>query len=401
VSEPPLLVLGAGEEQVAIYREARRRGLPTIGVDMRDDRPGIPLADEFLQCSTIDHAGIADALRGRRIAGVVSTAADTCLASWHRLATHFDTPWRYPAAAAAVSMDKAAFHRVAAAVGIPTYRWVQSDRPATVAGTARTFRFPVVCKPADASGGRGVHRAGTPGELDDAIAYAARHSPRGQVIAEEVLAGRDLTVNVFLAGGELVLSLISRKHVLPGPGFLVGGCVAPAELDEVTEKALLDEAQRLCAAFELADGPANFDVIVAEDGTRYFLEVGARLCGNGFPPLAAAVTGADWMAALLDLATGGSGTPAPTRSRPARLHILTSPLPVPGELVAVRGLDRTAALPGVEAVEVFASPGDTVQPFTEAGRKLGWILVTADRHELLDARLERAVRALGLVVVPK
>lgn len=400
MTDGSLLVLGAGEEQVAIYQEARRRGLPTVGVDMRADRPGIALADEFLQISTTDHHAIAEALRGRRIAGVVSTAADTCLESWHHLSVELGAPWRFPAAAARVSMDKAAFHRLAAAHGIPSYRWVQSDDPIAVADAVRSFRFPVVCKPADASGGRGVHRADSPSEVDGALEYAARHSPRGQVITEEVLTGRNLTVNVFLRSGELVLSLITEKHVLPGPGFLIGGHTGPAELDEVTEKALLDDAHRLCLAFDLLDGPANFDVILAEDGTRYVLEVGARMSGNGFPSMAVAVSEVDWMAALVDLATGGPPPPMPGRSRPVRLQVLTSPLAGPGSVVAVGGLERVSALPGVAAVEVFVAPGDPVHPFTEAGRKLGWIVVEADRHDQLEPRLAAALRELGLVVAP-
>lgn len=396
-----LLVLGAGEEQVAIYQEARRRALPTIGVDLRADRPGIPLADEFLQISTTEPEAIADALRGRRLAGVVTTAADTGLASWHHLARRFDTPWRFPAAAARVSMDKAEFHRVAAAAGVPTYPWIQSDRLERVATVARGFRFPVVCKPADASGGRGVCLAEHPGRLDAAIGYAATHTRTGQVIAEEFLSGRNVTVNVFMVAGRIGLSLITEKRILPGPSFLIGGHDAPAVLDRDTERALLADAQRLCLAFDLTDGPANFDVIVTADGTRYVLEVGARMSGNGFPRLASAVSGIDWLAALLDLATGKPVTPTVGRRRPARLHVLTSPLPVDGELLAVDGLPATAALPGVEAVEVFARPGDTIRPFTEAGRKLGWIVVSAEHRAELDERLERAVRALGIEVAAR
>lgn len=400
MTDGSLLVLGAGEEQVAIYQEARRRGLPTVGVDMRADRPGIALADEFLQISTTDHRAITEALRGKRIAGVVSTAADTCLASWHQLSMELGAPWRYPAAAARVSMDKAEFHKLAATCGIPSYRWVQSHDLDAITAAVRSFRFPVVFKPPDASGGRGVHRADSLSEVDDALKYAARHSPRGQVIAEEVLAGLNLTVNLFLHSGELALSLITEKHVLPGPGFLIGGHTGPAELDEVTEKALLDDAHRLCLAFGLLDGPANFDVILAEDGTRYVLEVGARMSGNGFPSMALAVSEVDWMAALVDLATGGPPPAMPSRSRPVRLHVLTSPLPGPGSVVAVDGLERVSALPGVAAVEVFVAPGDVVRPFTEAGRKLGWIVVSADRHDQLEPRLAAAVRELGLVVAP-
>jgi biotin carboxylase len=400
VTVAPLVVLGASEEQVPLYREATRRGIPTVGVDIRADRPARPLANEFLTISTTDHAAIAAALAGRRVAGVVSTGSDACVESWHRLSEIFGTPWRYPAAAAAVTRDKAGFHRLAGALGLPTYRWAQFADLGALARAGARFRFPLVVKPTDASGSRGVTGIEHPDQLDPALAYAARHSPTGRVIVEELVPGRNLTVNVFLLGGAVAHAVITEKLILPGARFLIGGHVAPARLDEKTERGLLEDAAALCGAFGLTDGPANFDAIVSGDGTRYFLEVGARMCGNGFPHLVTAQTGADWLAALMDLATGGRPRLRPTRSRPTRLHVLTSPLETLGRLLTVAGLPEVATLPGVEAVEIFAAPGDIVHPFTESGRKLGWLVVSADHRAALDARVEDAVRHLDLVIAP-
>ncbi|GAA3014182.1 ATP-grasp domain-containing protein [Actinokineospora diospyrosa] len=397
---PALIVLGAGEEQVVLFREARRRGLPTIAVDMRADRPGIALADRFLQLSTTDHQAIAEALAGEEIAGVVSTAADTCLDSWHHLSEHFATPWRYPASAASVSMDKSAFHALAASVGVPVYRWAQSHDLAHLATTAAGFGLPLVVKPTDASGCRGVLRVDDLSELDAALHNAAVNSPSGQVIVEELVRGKDYTVNVFLAGGELALALITEKHIVPGPRFLIGGHVAPADLDPGVETALLADAHALCLAMGLTDGPANFDVIVAPDGTRYILEVGARMSGNGFPRLAHAVAGVDCVEALVSLAIGEPVELRRDRSEVARLHVLTSPLEEPGELVSVGDLSEVAKLPGVSDVDVFAAPGDVVQPFTEAGRKLGWLVVHAPTRAELEENLNGALEVLDLVVAP-
>ncbi|MGW5052733.1 ATP-grasp domain-containing protein [Actinokineospora sp. NPDC004072] len=400
MSAGDLLVLGAGEEQVVLYQEARRRGLRTIAVDMRADRPGIALADEFLRISTTDHRGIAAALRGRRLAGVVSTAADTCLDSWHHLSVHFGTPWVYPAEAAAVSMDKSAFHRTAAAAGVPTYRWAQSDDLTELAAAAAGFRFPVVVKPTDASGGRGVHGVDDPADLDVALKTAARLSPRGQVIVEEFVEGVNYTVNVFMSGGEVALGVITEKMILPGPGFLIGGHTAPARLTPADEAAMTAEAAALCRAFGLLDGPANFDVVVSPDGTRYVLEVGARMSGNGFPRLVSALAGVDCVAAVVALAIGEPVRLEPTRWRPTRLQVLTSPLPGPGEFVGANGLDAVAALPDVTSVELFVRPGDAVQPFTEAGRKLGWVVVSADDRDGLAQRVDEVVAALDVEVRP-
>ncbi|WP_026422028.1 ATP-grasp domain-containing protein [Actinokineospora inagensis] len=397
---PSLLVLGAGEEQVVLYREARRRGLRTIAVDMRADRPGIELADRFLQLSTTDHTAIIDALAGEDISGVVSTAADTCLESWYHLSRHFDTPWQFPELAAAVSMDKSAFHALASSVGVPVYRWAQSHELSDLAAAAKGFGLPLVVKPTDASGCRGVLRVDELSELDAALHNAAVNSPSGQVIVEELLQGTDYTVNVFIRNGDLAFALITEKQIVPGPRFLIGGHTAPAALDPATETALLADAHTLCLAMGLTDGPANFDVIVAADGTRYILEVGARMSGNGFPRLAHAVAGVDCVQALVDLAIGTPFTLTPTHSAQAHLHVITSPLPVPGELTSHAPLAAIRALPGVTDADLFAAPGDLVHPFTEAGRKLGWLVVHAPTRPALAVALTNALAALDLQVTP-
>ena len=98
-----MLILGASEDQLPVYLEARRRGIRTIGVDMRGDRPALAYADEWLPVSTRDHAGIVAALDGRRPTSVVAAASDAGLWSRHELCRHYETPYRYPAGAARAS----------------------------------------------------------------------------------------------------------------------------------------------------------------------------------------------------------------------------------------------------------------------------------------------------------
>jgi len=103
--------------------EARRRGITTIAVDQRQDRPALAYADEWLPVSTRDHDGIAAALGGRCPTAVVTAASDAGLWTWHELSRHYDLPYQYPAGPARVSLDKSAFNEVVRAAGVPGYRW--------------------------------------------------------------------------------------------------------------------------------------------------------------------------------------------------------------------------------------------------------------------------------------
>lgn len=215
-----LIVLGAAEEQIPLYQEARSRGIATIAVDMRSDRPAIPFAGAFLQVSTRDADAIAAALGDARPAGIVGGASDAALASWHALGLRYRTRYMYPESALAAG-DKAAFHEIARSVGIAGYGFTESEDPDEVVTKAAELRFPLVVKPADGSGSKGVVRVTHPDELPAAGARARAFAAAEAVIAEEFVEGRQLAVEIFMRDGRSHFTTIQDKEFVPGT-FVVG-----------------------------------------------------------------------------------------------------------------------------------------------------------------------------------
>jgi biotin carboxylase len=395
-----LLVLGAGEDQLPVYVEAKRRGMQTIAVDSSTDRPALRYADERLHISTRDHMAIAAALGRRRLAGVVSAASDASLESWHELSNRYRAPFRYPLTAAIASIDKIAFHAVADAAGVTAYRWRQHTDPRALVELAPEVGFPLVAKPADSSGSKGVTLVRRPEDLPAALDYAAEFTMSGTLVIEEFLAGSNLTVDVFMRDGEAAFAGITEKRILPGVHFVIGGHTCPAPIDSQLHQRLTGLAARLCRAVGLDDGPANFDVIVAGDGEIRVLEANARLCGNAFPLLMREVYGVDTVAALTSLALGAPFELTPTRRQAGIIHVLASPLDVDGVLAGISGLAEARAIPGVARCEVYAEPGAVVRPFVQSGRKFGYILVTGPDIGSAESTLAEALRTLQIDVTP-
>lgn len=396
----PLLVLGASEEQLPLYREARRRGLRTIAVDQRRDRPARAEADAFVQVSTRDHRAIAAALDGVVPTAVVSGGSDASLMSWHELSVLYRTPVRYPRKAAAASMDKAVFHELVRRAGLTGYRWLRTTGAGDRAVPASGLDLPVVVKPSDASGSKGTTLVTERAGLAPALAHAAAFSVSGEIMVEEFVAGRNLTVEVFLRHGSAIFSVITEKRLLPGPNFLIAGHTCPAVIGEPARRRVVEAAVRLCEAMDLTDGPAHFDVILAADGTPYLLEVGARLCGNGYPRLTRAVYGVDTVAAQLDLVLGRPFDLRPEHACHGIIQVLGSPSGREGVLADVRGLDEIRTSPGVADAEVVTPIGGMVRPFTDSGNKLGYVVVTGDTPAAAEARLAAALDTLELDIKP-
>ena len=395
-----LLMLGASIDQLPAYREAIGRGYRLIAVDQRADAPGVALAARFLPISTRDTDAIAAALAGETIDGIVTTASDAGLASQRELAIRYRLPSPTPEEAVRASMDKTYFRQAVAWAGLPTYPYVSDPDRVRLVEEAKQMPLPLVVKPADGSGGKGISLVTGYDQLDDAIDHACELSAAGLATVEHYVEGRHYAVEIWLRNGEPHFVPITEKRMTPLPTMVTSGHLIPARLPSPEARKVRHAVVRMCAELGITDGPANFDLVRTASGDMYLIEVGARLGGNAYPSLMAAAWGVDTVGATISLAVGEPFDLTPQRSRVCLLHILSSPLAVPGVLREVTGLDEVRAHPGVQTVELFVRPGDPVRPFTQAAYKLGFLTLVADDHEALDGLLAWCTATLRLNVEP-
>ncbi|GAA2767602.1 ATP-grasp domain-containing protein [Streptomyces paradoxus] len=396
-----LVVLGASEEQIPLYREAQRRGIPTIGVDMRPDAPAFRLADAALKVSTRDADAIASALGDTRPAGIVCGASDAALSSWHTLGRRYGFPYVYPKSALAAG-DKAAFHEIAASCGVAGYGWVASDNPdEIVAKAAAELRFPLAVKPVDGSGSKGVVRVTRPDDLSAAVAHAHSFSASQAVIAEEFCQGRPLVIDIFMQGGRSKLTCIHDVE-FSATSFAIKRLRSPAQLPLAVRDRLEATAERLCLALGVTDGPADFDVILGTDGRERVIEANPRVGGDGITKLIAAAYGVDNVRALISLALGEPFDVhlKPTRTAHAAVEVISSPLNVDGELVRWEGVAEARAVPGITDLDLQAKPGDSVRPHSQSAHKIGLLVAAGSSAEDASASLEKASALIRPIVRP-
>jgi biotin carboxylase len=397
----PLLVLGASDDQLPVYREARRRGVPTIAVDRRSDLPALRYADEHLPVSIRDPAAIAAALGDRVPRAVIASGGELGIWSWYELSERYRTRYRFPRSAAIASTDKAVFHAAAAKAGVNTYRWRHGSDPDALIACADEVGFPLVVKPADGSGKRGITLVAAADELPAALERAAAASYTRQLIIEQLLAGRDLTVDVFLQDGQVAFSAVHEKLTGSGDGFRVRGHITPAPMDAPLRQRLVDTAALLCRQIGLTDGPADFDLFLTDDGAIEVVEVNARMPGEAVPLLIHETYGVDLVAALVSLVLGDPVDLSPAHgTRVGLLHMLASPLATPGVLREVRGVSAVQELPGVARCEVYVEPGTVVPPFPQLGHEVGYLVVVADDRGKAEAALAAALDRVEIVVDP-
>lgn len=393
-SRDTLLVLGGGEDQVNAYHAGRTMGLQVIGVDQNPNCLGSAAADHFLPITTRDPDAILAAIDPSRIAAVISPASDASQESVAELRARLGTPGQVSPAALRATVDKNWFHAVTDSLALPGYRRWAATTPEPLLRAAQTVSGPVIIKPNDSSGSKGLTFVTEPDGLGPAIDIALRHSPTETVVLEEFLEGRHLTAECFFHGGRMAMLCLTDRVATGPPRFVTVTHRIPADVPDPMIERITNDLARIAKAVEYDTGPLNVDLVLTGDGRIHYIEMGARLGGNGMPALAGAAFGVDTVAAALQMALGHRPQLRPRHRRAAMLHILTAD--EDGWLLDHPGLDEARALPEVRALELFKRPGDPVQRYTQAGHKLGYLLLSADEPARLHQAKQEALTRLGL-----
>jgi biotin carboxylase len=386
-----VLVLGAGKYQLPMIEAIHRRNLRCVAFDGDANAPGLTVADEGRVIDISDPARVLEAARAVRPAAVVTIVAEVAVRTAAQVTTALGLPGLSPEVALAAT-DKFVMREQFQAAGLPCPKFRRLESQDDVA-LAAEVGFPLVVKPTDSSGSRGVRRVDKPDELPDAIANALRHSRSRQAIAESFVEGVECTVETFSSNGHVEILGISDKVHIPFPHCVSISLTYPPYFDSGIQAQIANAAKQAIQAVGLRDGTAHIEILMTRDGP-VLVELAAR--GGGyriFSDILREISGVDPVDAVLDVALGRAPAIEPTRSRAAVLRFFNPP--GSGILRAIHGLENARRLPGVFALAIEAELGQEFHGITRDGERPGYTIVTGDTREDAIAvadQVERLVR---------
>ena len=385
-----VMILGAGPLQRPLVAAARARGLHVVAVDNVPGNVAHALASESRFVSTRDVPAVVLAARALRPDAILTACSDVATPAVAAVVDELGIPG-VPAEVAARLSAKDAFRRFQRAAGLPHPAFVSGADANEVVDRARALSGPVVVKPVDRSGSRGVSRLEVRAEhaLRAAIERARQAGFDGRVCVEEVIPGREYGGDAVAAAGAL-RAFVTEKHVV---GTVVRGHHVPPGLDADGLAAIEDAIRTHAALLGVRDGILNFDVMLGPDGAPVVIEMSPRLGGNWIPQLVAHAWGVDLLGCALDLALGRApALVAPGPARPAGSYVLGAR--GPGRLGRLPRFDALRAeLPDLVALEWDVRAGDRVEPLRDSGEQVGRALfdLAGREYEEMAARLDAAL----------
>lgn len=275
-------MLGTSMISCEMIKYAKSKGVYTIVTDPRTPKESIAkqISDEYWMINTGDIDTLEKKCREEGVTAVICGISEFCLEVCMELCKRLGFPcyctpeaWRY-------SRDKEAFKTLCKKLGAP----VATDYYLTDALTDEELDkvvLPVVVKPVDMSGNRGVSYCHTRQELIDAYKYARSISKSSKIIVERMLHGEEWYSSYAFSNGEVRLLALNAMYSQPGePKFCYTVTTTVSNHVEQYIKEINPHIEKVLKEVGCKEGLAWVQAMLDEDGHFYIIEMGYRLDGD-------------------------------------------------------------------------------------------------------------------------
>jgi len=187
-----IMFIGAGKYQVAGIQKAKETGLFVIATDGNPDAPGLKIADSSYVIDVRDQDANLKVAREHSIDAVLSVASDVSLKAVAEISQKLNLPGIKPDVAEC-STDKELMRSAFRNEGVPSPESYRVSSYEDLLKKATKIGYPVVIKPADNAGSRGVKMVTQKTELKEAYENALKNSRKGKVLVEEFMEGVEIS----------------------------------------------------------------------------------------------------------------------------------------------------------------------------------------------------------------
>ncbi|MFW5781656.1 MAG: ATP-grasp domain-containing protein [Candidatus Muiribacteriaceae bacterium] len=375
-----LVVIGGGLFQTFAVRKAKKTGICAVCCDMDEHAPGREYADHFLQISTRDYDSIIKSLKNMNITpdGVITVGTDMSRTVYEvSRAFGLDPGFKCPDSV----VNKIKMRSDLRSAGVPSPEFVFSEDVDNliVRRNAENLDFPLVMKPSENMGARGVIRVDSDKDIRENWSATYRYSPDGKVLLEEYMEGDEISVECLVINGKCHPLVFGDRHIEKAPFFVETGHSCPSGKSENILSSIADLMDMGAKALGIYNAPAKGDIRITPYGVMIG-EIAARLSGGFMSshtlPLS---TGIDAISLAIRQRIGSvlSGR----ECMPVKDMVCIERALIPectGVIRDISGVKEALSLPGVEYIHMNLSPGDEFSSLTSNIGKAGNVIIRAE-----------------------
>ena len=279
-----LMILGGARYALPVIKAAHDMGLYVITADYLPNNIAHRYSDEYCNVSIIDREATLAAARERKIDGVMSFACDPGVVTAAYVAQELGLPSCGPYESVCILQNKGLFRRFLRDNGfrVPTAK--SYHRTGDAVSDAALFHWPVIVKPTDSAGSKGVNRVDRPEDLEAAIRYALTFSHCEEFIVEDFITQKGFSsdTDCFSVDGQLKFVSFNAQRFdneAENP-YTPAAYSWPASISPENQEELRGELQRLLNLLGMRTSLYNIETREDLEGKAYIMEVSPRGGGN-------------------------------------------------------------------------------------------------------------------------
>lgn len=303
-----LMILGGSRYALPVIEAAKKLGVYTITADYLPDNIAHKYSDEYVNVSIIDKESTLEVARKLNIDGIMSFGCDPGVVTAAYVAEKMGLPNVGPYESVCILQNKGKFRQFLTehAFIVPTAKGYKNVEEAL--NDVGMFHWPVIVKPTDSAGSKGVTRVNKPDELKKSIEYALSYSRSNEFIIEDFITqhGFSSDTDSFSVDGELkfVSFNCQRFDANAINPYTPAAYSWPSSMSTEHQEELKNEIQRLIKLLGMRTAVYNIETREGTDGKAYIMEVSPRGGGNRLAECLRYATGVDMITNMVKYSVG-------------------------------------------------------------------------------------------------
>ena len=386
MAQKKLMLLGGIRYLLPVIKAAHEQGYFVITADYLPDNIAHKYSDKYVNVSIVNKEAVLKVAQEEQIDGIMSFGVDPGVIAASYVQNKMGLPSFGPFESVEILQNKDKFRAFLSKNGFNVPLAKGFDSVEAAFDEIYWYPWPVIVKPTDAAGSKGVTRVDKAEELRPALEYAMRHSISGRIIVEEFIDKKGCSSDTDSYAQDGVLKFVSysaqRFDADATNPFTPAAYSWPSTFTNEEEKYLTSEIQRLITLLDLKTAVFNIEVRVSTNGKPYIMELTPRGGGNRLCEMLRYATGVDMITAITRAMVGDD--PEPIEQKPYNGHWAEIILHA-DESGTFDHLEIDKNLPA-EVIEedLWVKQGDKVESFEGANNAIGTLVLkfqTADELE--------------------
>lgn len=378
-----ILVFGVGELQKSIIERCKKKNLFVVGIDPMAEAMCRNLVDAFEVVGGQDFEKTVEVAERYNVKGIVTAATDKPLVMMARVAEKLQLPF-FSVETAEWSTDKLMMKQKFQEAGIPCANGFILNSVDEL--TELKVDYPVIVKPRDNSGSRGVIYCNNLKEVEIAVKEALQYTKKGNVLIEEFIEGQEYSIEGIHYNGEHHVIQFTEKTTTNFPYNVEIAHIQPADISPQQQNKIKKLITQIGQTLGFENCASHTELKINSRGI-YIIETSPRLGGDFISStLVPLSTGINMEDILIDIATNNSLQHNWELRKLSKYSGIKYFELSDGVLYEINGLENLNKIPGIEQWYFGLKPGEKVNKITSSLERFGYaIFQTNSKQELANS----------------